>query len=63
MDWGNLVIGFLPLIFFGALLLYLFRKAGGGTQKVYGTVNKETESINRLADAVNRLADVIAKKY
>ncbi|MFC2044370.1 ATP-dependent zinc metalloprotease FtsH [Chloroflexota bacterium] len=35
MDWGNLLIGFLPLLLFGALLFFLFSRARGANNQAF----------------------------
>lgn len=35
-DWGGLLIGFLPLLVFGALLFFLFRQARGASNQALG---------------------------
>ncbi len=35
-DWGGLLIGFLPLVLFGALLFFLFRQARGASSQAMG---------------------------
>jgi len=35
IDWGNLMLSFLPLLLFGALLLFLFRSARGANTQAF----------------------------
>jgi hypothetical protein len=58
----RVLISFIPLLFFGALIYWIVRKGSPNRKETIESVDKATEANNRLAEAVNRLADVIEKK-
>ena len=65
----DVLLAFVPLLLFGGLLIFLFRKSGRSQKDIIET-NKNavksndrlTESNYKMVEAVNRLADVIEKK-